>query len=186
MNMQRFGIILVAALLLGAVPALAAPAVSPALSPAANKAYLAAFARKPGVVVRPSGLMYRILHSGFGRRPAPTDYVTVYYTGTLIDGTEFDGTEPDMPARFRVNTLIPGWSEALTQMRVGDHWQVVIPANMGYGNRGAGQLIPPGQTLVFDLELMKVVPPKPIPRDPDANPDKYDDNQDLGPADDAG
>lgn len=166
-----------------ASPAGRAPKIDPALSLDANKAFLAANAKKPGVVIRPSGLQYRILHNGFGKRPGPSDYVTVYYTGSLINGEVFDGTEPGMPARFKVNSLIPGWAEALTLMRVGDHWQIVIPANMGYGERGSGGSIPPNQVLQFDVELMKVVPAKKRPVGPDDNPDKVDDNQDLGPDD---
>jgi FKBP-type peptidyl-prolyl cis-trans isomerase len=178
--MLRFGIVLVALLFAGSSPSYA---LDPALSPAANKAFIAAYAKRPGVQQRPSGLMYRSLHNGFGVRPKPTDYVTVYYTGKLINGEVFDGTEDGMPARFKVNSLIPGWAEALTMMRVNDRWEIVIPSNMGYGVHGAGDSIPPNQTLVFELELKKVVPPK-IPRqDPDADPDKVDDNADMGPDD---
>ena len=79
----------------------------------------------------------------------------VYYTGTLINGTIFDGTSPGLPATFKVNSVIPGWIEALQLMREGDHWQLVIPPNLGYGARGVGDgLIPPNQTLVFDLKLI--------------------------------
>lgn len=189
MKSFAIGIMLTAVVTLGAGPAMAAPArpaavkIDPRLGPEANKAFLAANAKKPGVVVRPSGLQYRIVHNGFGRRPGPSDYVTVYYTGSLINGEVFDGTEPGMPARFKVNSLIPGWAEALTLMRVGDHWQIVVPANMAYGERGAGESIPPNQVLQFDLELLKVVPPKRRPVGPDDDPDKVDDNQDLGPDD---
>jgi FKBP-type peptidyl-prolyl cis-trans isomerase len=179
--MRRFGFLLGA---LAAVVTLSAEAADSALSPAANAAFLAANAKKPGVVVRPDGLQYRILHNGFGIRPKPQDYVTVYYTGSLINGQVFDGTEPGMPARFKANTLISGWSEALSLMRVGDRWEVVIPAPLGYGERGSSDgSIQPNQTLVFELELVKAVPPKVRPRDPDANPDKIDDNEDLGPDD---
>lgn len=159
------------------------PKINPALSTQANQAFLAANAKKPGVMVRPSGLQYRSLHNGFGKRPNSSDYVTVYYTGSLINGEVFDGTEPGMPARFKVNSLIPGWAEALTLMRVGDHWHIVIPANMAYGERGAGESVPPNQVLQFDVELLKVVPAKKRPLGPDDNPDKVDDNQDLGPDD---
>jgi FKBP-type peptidyl-prolyl cis-trans isomerase len=179
--MRRFGFLLVA---LVAAASLSAEAADSALSPAANAAFLAANAKKPGVVVRPDGLQYRILHNGFGTRPKPQDYVTVYYTGSLINGQVFDGTEPGMPSRFKANTLISGWSEALSLMRVGDRWEVVVPAALGYGERGSSDgSIQPNQTLVFELELVKAVPPKVRPRDPDANPDKIDDNEDLGPDD---
>lgn len=187
MNLLRLGLVVSALVLFGAGSALAAPQkkaqIDPQLSPAANQAFLAANAKKPGTIIKPSGLQYRILHNGYGARPHPSDYVTVYYTGALINGSVFDGTEPGMPARFKVNSLIPGWAEALTLMRVGDHWQIVIPSNMAYGERGAGESIPPNQVLVFDVELMKVVPPKKRPVGPNDDPDKVDDNQDLGPDD---
>lgn len=181
--MVRFGIILAA---LVAAATISAEAADNSLSAAANAAYLAANAKKPGVVVRPSGLQYRIIHNGFGKRPGPTDYVTVYYTGSLINGRVFDGTEPNMPARFKVNQLVSGWTEALTLMRVGDHWQIVVPSKLGYGEAGTPDgSIPPNQTLVFDLELIKAVPAKMRPHKPDEDPDKIDDNADMGPDDEA-
>ena len=155
--MSRLGALLVAAFTLFAI---AAHAADSSLSPQANAAFLAANAKKPGVVVRPSGVQYRILQNGFGKRPNTVDTVTVYYTGSLINGTIFDATEAGLPASFVANELIPGWTEALTLMREGDHWQLVIPANLAYGARGQGGVIPPNQTLVFDLELVKVTPPK--------------------------
>jgi FKBP-type peptidyl-prolyl cis-trans isomerase len=155
--MPRLGAMLIAAFTLLAVPVHAADS---ALSAQANAAYLSEYAGKPGVIVRPSGLMYKILTSGFGKRPTEFDSVTVYYSGTLINGTRFDATEAGLPATFIANQLIPGWTEALLLMREGDHWQLVIPPNLAYGARGAGDgLIPPNQTLVFDLELVKVTPP---------------------------
>lgn len=154
--------------LLAAVAVMAAfgarAAVS-SLSIEANTQFLADNAKKPGVMVRPSGLQYRILHNGFGKRPGPSDTVTVYYTGSLINGTVFDGTEPGLPAQFKASQLISGWTEALEQMREGDHWQIVIPANLAYGARGAGGgLIPPNQALVFDLQLVTVTAPKEEPK----------------------
>jgi FKBP-type peptidyl-prolyl cis-trans isomerase len=181
--MKCFGFLLAA---LAAV-SFSAEAADSALSPAANAAYLAANANKPGVVVKADGLQYRILHNGYGTHPAPQDYVTVYYTGTLINGQVFDGTEPGMPARFKASSLIPGWTEALSLMRVGDHWEVVIPSSLAYGERGTPDgTIPPNQTLVFDLELVRVVPPKTRPHAPDEDPDKINDNEDLGPDDSGG
>jgi FKBP-type peptidyl-prolyl cis-trans isomerase len=157
--MSRLGAFFAAMLALGAVTAYAADG---ALSGQANAAFLSENASKPGVVVRPSGLQYRILRSGFGKRPGPFDSVTVNYKGTLINGTVFDATEEGLPATFVVNQLIPGWTEALEIMREGDHWQLVIPANLAYGSRGAGNgVIPPNQALVFDLELVKVTPAPP-------------------------
>jgi FKBP-type peptidyl-prolyl cis-trans isomerase FklB len=157
--MFRIGMVLAAAFCLLAAPASAA---DPSLSLAANAAFLAANAKKPGVVVRPSGLQYRIIKNGFGKTPGPYDTVTVAYSGSLINGKVFDATEPGMPAQLEVNKVIPGWSEALSLMRVGDHWQIVIPANLAYGIRGAGNgVIPPNQVLVFDMQLLDTTPPPP-------------------------
>ena len=161
------------ALVLMALPARAA---DDALSLEANQAFLAANAKKPGVIVRPDGLQFKILQNGFGKRPYLTDTVKVYYTGTLINGTIFDGTSPGLPASFQVNSVIPGWIEALSIMREGDHWQLVIPPNLGYGDRGQGNgIIPPNQDLVFDMTLISTTPaPKrgekgyiPDPNDPE-------------------
>jgi FKBP-type peptidyl-prolyl cis-trans isomerase len=141
-----------------------AMAADPALSTAANAAFLAANAKKAGVITRPDGLQYRIIKNGFGKQAHATDTVTVEYKGSLINGKVFDATEPGLPATFQVNQLIKGWTEALELMRVGDHWQIVIPASLGYGTRGAGEgTIPPNQTLVFDLTLIAVEPPPPAP-----------------------
>jgi FKBP-type peptidyl-prolyl cis-trans isomerase len=171
--MKHFGAILaaVAAFLSFASPQ--AKAADPALSLEANAAFLASNSHMPGVVVRPSGLQYSIVKAGFGGRAQPVDEVDVAYTGMLINGKVFDGTEPMTPAHFTVNKLIPGWTEALSLMRVGDKWHLVIPANLAYGARGAGDgLIPPNQTLVFDMELLKITPyvkPAHDPDDPDAD-----------------
>jgi len=168
--MFRVGFLVAGALALFTV---AAQAADPALSPEANAAYLKENAAKKGVIVEPSGLQYQIVKSGYGMRPGPLDTVTVYYSGHLINGMRFDATEPGFPAQFTVNKLIPGWTEALLLMREGDHWRLVIPANLAYGPRGAGNgLIPPNQVLVFDLELLKVspAPPKPPEKDDESHP----------------
>lgn len=154
--------------------AASAAALNPALSLQANAAFLAANAKKPGVIVKPDGLQIKIIQNGYGKRPNATDTVEVYYTGSLINGKIFDGTSPGLPASFKVNSVIPGWSEALQLMRVGDHWHLVVPSSLGYGPRGAGDAIPPNQTLVFDLTLVSTTPaPKrgqpgyvPDPNDP--------------------
>lgn len=157
MRTVRLGALVAAlALLIGS----SAYAGDPALSEAANAAFLAANAKKPGVVTTPSGLQYGIIHNGYGDRPGGFNKVQVYYKGALINGTVFDSTEPGLPATFTVNQLIPGWTEALELMREGDEWKLVIPANLAYGSRGAGSVIPPNQVLVFDLELLKVLPPE--------------------------
>jgi FKBP-type peptidyl-prolyl cis-trans isomerase len=158
-------------LLLMTVPAYAA---DNALSLEANQAFLADNAKKPGVFTRPDGLQFKILQNGFGKRPGLTDSVKVYYTGTMINGTLFDGTSPGLPATFKVNAVIPGWIEALLLMREGDHWQLVIPANLAYGDRGApGGVIPPNQALIFDMTLIST---KPAPKrgDKDYIPDPND------------
>jgi FKBP-type peptidyl-prolyl cis-trans isomerase FklB len=152
-------------------------------SAAANQTYLAANAKKPGVIVKPDGLQYRILQNGFGMRPRPTDYVTVYYTGKLINGVKFDGTEEGMPVRMKVNSLIAGWSEAMSLMKTGDRWEIVVPARLGYGEAGTPDgTIPPNQTLVFEVQLVKVTPPRLRPADPN-NPDDKHAGEDLGPDD---
>jgi FKBP-type peptidyl-prolyl cis-trans isomerase len=156
-EMKRFWTVLAVILLTGwTAPAWA---VDDALSIEANNAYLAENAKKKGVIVRPSGLQFRIIQNGYGKRPGPTDTVKVYYTGTLINHVVFDGTSPGLPASFKLNSVIPGWIEAMQLMREGDHWIVTIPPNLGYGVRGAGDgMIPPNQVLVFDLKLISTEP----------------------------
>jgi FKBP-type peptidyl-prolyl cis-trans isomerase FklB len=125
------------------------------LSAAANQAFLTANAAKPGTVTRPSGLQYRVVHSGVGRHPGAGDWVKVTYSGKLIDGTVFDGTSPGLPATLAVNGIIPGLSEALQLMHEGDRWQIVVPPALGFGPHGsANGAIPPEQALVFDVTLL--------------------------------
>jgi FKBP-type peptidyl-prolyl cis-trans isomerase len=185
--MKRFTVLLTAMLGLAA-PAFAqtavasAPAkpVDDALSVTANQKYLDDNAKNKGWVVRPSGLRFKIIQSGYGKHPTMTDTVKVYYTGTLINHVIFDGTSPPLPASFKLNGgLVQGWVEALQLMREGDHWLLVIPANLGYGARGAGDgLIPPNQTLIFDLKLLETTP-APKKGDKDYRPDPGDkDDQD--------
>jgi FKBP-type peptidyl-prolyl cis-trans isomerase FklB len=162
--MRRWGI-LVAGLVVMAWSS--SQAADSSLSEQANAAFLAANSKKPGVVTEPSGLQHRVIHSGYGKRPKATDLVTVNYKGTLINGNVFDATEPGMPAQFTVNKLIPGWTEALQLMREGDEWEIVMPSNIAYGARGAGGVIPPNQTLVFDLTLISVAEPPPEPKKDD-------------------
>jgi FKBP-type peptidyl-prolyl cis-trans isomerase len=138
---------------------LARLAADPALSLQANADFLANNGRQPGVLKRPSGLQYKIIQNGFGRHPNGGDTVEVYYTGRLINGKVFDGTSPGLPASFTVKSgqIISGWVEALQLMRVGDHWQIWIPATAAYGVKGKGS-IPPNQTLIFDLRLLAATP----------------------------
>ena len=123
--------------------------------------FLAANAKKPGVVVLPSGLQYRVLKSGpaGGVHPAPGDEIKVHYEGKLIDGTVFDSTlATGQPAVMTLADLVPGWLEALPLMRPGDEWEITLPPQLGYGDRGAGGVIAPGATLVFRLQLLGVLP----------------------------
>lgn len=173
--MRRIGAYVAALLAFLSFASVEVRAADPALSSSANAAFLRENAQKPGVTVRPSGLQYSILKNGFGKRPLPTDTVTVNYTGMLINGKVFDGTEPLTPAQFTVNKLIPGWTEALGLMREGDKWHLVIPSDLAYGARGAGDgLIPPNQTLIFDMELLSTAPAKrgPPGSDPDDDPNQ--------------
>ena len=110
--------------------------------------------KKPGMVSLASGVQYQILKSGTGPLPKEEDVVRVNYRGTLLNGTEFDGTEPGHPANLKLSGLIAGWKEALKLMPVGSHWKLYIPPQMGYGERGVGADIGPNETLVFDVELL--------------------------------
>jgi len=119
--------------------------------------YLAANAKKPGVKTTESGLQYKVINAGSGKTPKGTDLVEVHYRGTLIDGTEFDSSySRGEPTSFPVNGVIKGWTEALMMMKEGDKWQLVIPSELAYGTRGSGAMIGPGETLIFDVELLKV------------------------------
>ena len=120
-------------------------------------AFLAENAKKEGVTTTESGLQYEVLTKGEGASPAAQDNVTVHYTGTLIDGTVFDSSvERGEPATFGVSQVIPGWTEALQLMSVGDKLRLVIPSELAYGQRGSGPKIGPNSTLVFEVELIKI------------------------------
>lgn len=122
-----------------------------------GEAFLAKNAEREWVVSLPSGLQYEVLAEGDGATPGRRSTVVVHYRGTLIDGTEFDSSHArGEPARFRVDQVIPGWTEALQRMQVGDTWKLFIPADLAYGDRGAGPLIAPGSTLIFEVELLEV------------------------------
>jgi FKBP-type peptidyl-prolyl cis-trans isomerase len=129
------------------------------LTPESNQRFLADNAKRQGVVTLPDGLQYRVITSGHGKQIAnPTDVVTVTYKGWTIDDHVFDRTEHGQTANFPAGQLIPGWVEALKLMHTGDEWQIVIPADLGYGAEGAGADIPPNQTLVFNMQLISVHP----------------------------
>ena len=122
-----------------------------------GEAFLAANKSKEGVVTLPDGLQYKILTAGTGPKPAPTDSVVCNYRGTLINGTEFDSSyKRGQPATFGVGQVIKGWTEALQLMPVGSKWQLFIPSNLAYGQRGAGAEIGPDATLVFEVELLSI------------------------------
>jgi len=124
---------------------------------AKGDAYLAENAKKEGVQVTDSGLQYSVITQGDGAKPAATDQVTVHYRGTLIDGTEFDSSYArGEPASFALNQVIPGWTEGLQLMNVGSKYQLVIPQDLGYGERGAGGAIGPYETLIFEVELLEI------------------------------
>jgi len=130
---------------------------------AANAAAAAAFleenSAREGVVVTESGLQYEILEAGDGPKPGPEDMVEVHYRGTLVDGTEFDSSHSrGQPATFKVNQVIPGWTEALQLMPAGSKWKLAIPAELAYGAGGAGQVIGPNAALVFEVELLSLPP----------------------------
>ena len=113
--------------------------------------------KKEGVQTLPSGLQYKVLKAGAGKKPTATDTVTVHYRGTLIDGKEFDSSyRRGKPATFPVNGVIPGWTEALPLMEEGAKWELFIPSILAYGERGAGGDIGPNATLIFEVELISI------------------------------
>lgn len=123
----------------------------------AGAAFLEANKAKEGVVTLPSGLQYKIIAAGTGKTPLATDTVETNYKGTLIDGTEFDSSyKRGQSVSFPVNGVIKGWTEALQLMKEGAKWELYIPSELAYGEQGAGQVITPNSTLVFEIELIKV------------------------------
>ena len=135
---------------------------------AEGSAFLAANKNNPGVVTLPDGLQYKVLTDGTGKMPSSDDVVTVNYRGTFVDGKEFDSSaKAGHPAQFQANHVIPGWTEALTKMKVGSKWELFIPPVLAYGEQG-GRSIPPDATLIFEVELLDVkaalpvAPPAPL------------------------
>ncbi len=160
---MRFSVVLLFILSFAPSSSLGAMAAQDALGASANAAFLAANARQPGIAIRPSGLQYRILRSGTGRRPGGNDIVRLAYGIRLINGILVDSTTPVLPATLGMSSVaMAGLAEALALMHVGDRWQLTIPANLAFGGRGAmNGAIPPDQTLVFDVTLISAAPPQP-------------------------
>jgi FKBP-type peptidyl-prolyl cis-trans isomerase FklB len=130
---------------------------TPTKSQTDGQAFLAANQKKPGVVTLPDGLQYKVITEGSGSKPTINDVVTVHYVGTLIDGTEFDSSyKRGQPATFPVAGVIAGWTEALQLMKAGSTWELYIPANLAYGERGAPPVIGPNETLIFKVQLIDV------------------------------
>lgn len=124
----------------------------------AGEEYLAANAKKEGVVTLPSGLQYMVLNEGTGKKPKATDKVKCHYEGMLIDGTMFDSSiQRGEPAVFPLNQVIAGWTEGLQLMTEGSKYRFFIPYSLGYGEHGAGTSIPPFSALIFDVELIEVL-----------------------------
>ncbi len=122
-----------------------------------GEAFITENGKREGVVSLPSGLQYEVIHDGSGDRPGATDTVVTHYRGTLIDGKEFDSSHRrGEPASFPVNRVISGWTEALQLMTVGSKWKLFIPSNLAYGERGAGKVIGPNATLIFEIELLEI------------------------------
>lgn len=126
-----------------------------------NKAEGAAFLKtngaKPGVTTLPSGLQYEVVTAGTGKKPSADDIVLCNYRGTLLDGTEFDSSyKRGAPDSFPVNGVIRGWTEALQKMPVGSKWRIYVPADLAYGEKGAGADIGPNAVLIFDIELLSI------------------------------
>lgn len=124
-----------------------------------GEAFLVENGKKEGVKTLPSGLQYRVLKEGDGKHPKKNDTVVVHYKGTLIDGREFDSSHKrGEPAKFGVTQVIKGWTEALQLMTEGAKWMLYIPSQLAYGDKGSSKLIGPNETLVFEVELIAVMP----------------------------
>ena len=129
-----------------------------AAAKAVGEKFLADNAARDGVTVTESGLQYEVVTAAEGAKPSVDDTVSVHYTGTLIDGTVFDSSvERGEPASFPLTSVIPGWTEGVQLMNVGSKYRFVIPSDLAYGDRGAGQSIGPGETLVFEVELLEIM-----------------------------
>lgn len=123
-----------------------------------GEAFLSENKKKEGVVTLPSGLQYKVLKEGTGKTPTDTDWVRIHFRGTLVDGTVFEDTYKSFgqPVAFAVRGMMPGWAEGLKLMKEGGTWQLFIPSNLAFGERGAGTLIGPNATLIIEVELVSV------------------------------
>jgi FKBP-type peptidyl-prolyl cis-trans isomerase FklB len=128
-----------------------------------GQAFLAKNKSNSGIVVLPSGLQYQVLKTGNGATPTATDMVAVQYVGSTIDGKVFDKQEGKDTAKFEVGKVIPGWTEALEKMTVGSRWKLFVPSTLAYGENGAGRVIPPNATLIFEVELIGITKQAPKP-----------------------
>jgi FKBP-type peptidyl-prolyl cis-trans isomerase FklB len=125
-----------------------------------GEAFLAKNKKRDDVKVTKSGLQYRIIEPGKGATPKEDDVLTANYKGTLIDGTEFDSSySRGTPIEFQMGDVIPGWGEALKMMKPGAKWEIFVPPSLGYGSKGAGDIIGPNETLIFTIELIKAEKP---------------------------
>ncbi|MDD2760747.1 MAG: FKBP-type peptidyl-prolyl cis-trans isomerase [Methylomonas sp.] len=156
-NLRNRVIAILTAFIIGFVMFSMANATTPAENQAAGEKFLSENAQKPGVTSTASGLQYQVFNEGTGVAPKATDNVTVHYKGTTIDGKEFDSSySRGEPATFPLNRVIAGWTEGLQLMKEGAKYRLFIPANLAYGERGAGRDIGPNSALIFDVELIKV------------------------------
>jgi FKBP-type peptidyl-prolyl cis-trans isomerase FklB len=123
-----------------------------------GREFLEANKQKPGVIVLPEGIQYEVVKEGTGPKPAPTDKIKAHYKGALLDGKEFDSSfKRNQPFSAPLRSLIKGWQIAIPLMNQGSHWRLWIPSDLAYGDRGAGNDIPGGATLLFEVELLEIL-----------------------------
>ena len=150
-------LVLALGLFAGCSPQADQPVATAVAKSSDGDAFLAANAKQAGIITTASGLEYRVIKSGTGASPKPADKVKVHYHGTLINGTVFDSSvQRGEPIVFPVGAVIPGWVEALQLMRVGDKWQLFIPAKLAYGEQSPSPAIPANSVLIFEVELLDI------------------------------